>query len=103
MIRVSVLYPNSQGSRFDLQYYMGRHMPMVQRKLGGALKRMEIDQGIAGGAPGSAPPYSAGCHLFFDSVETFQSAFGPHANTILADIPNYTNTQPTSQISEVRM
>jgi uncharacterized protein (TIGR02118 family) len=103
MIRVSVFYPNSQGSRFDMEYYVARHMPMVQQKLGAALKRMEIDQGIAGGAPGSAPPYTAGCHLFFDSVEAFQAAFGPHANTILADIPNYTNTQPTIQISDVRM
>jgi uncharacterized protein (TIGR02118 family) len=103
MIRVSVFYPNSQGSRFDIQYYAGKHMPMVQQKLGAALKRMEIDQGLAGGAPGSPPPFSAACHLFFDSVEAFQAAFGPHANTILADIPNYTNTQPTIQISEVKM
>ena len=102
MIRVSVFYPNSQGSRFDMQYYASKHMPMVQQKLGAALKRMEIDQGIAGGAPNSPPPYSAACHLFFDSVEAFQTAFGPHANTILADIPNYTNTQPTIQISEVK-
>jgi len=27
----------------------------------------------------------------------------PHAQSILADIPNYTNTQPTIQISEVRL
>jgi uncharacterized protein (TIGR02118 family) len=103
MIRVSVFYPNSQGSKFDMEYYYSRHMPMVQQKLGAALRRMEIDRGIAGGAPGSPPPYSAGCHLFFDSAEAFQSAFAPHANAILADIPNYTNTQPTIQISEVKM
>jgi uncharacterized protein (TIGR02118 family) len=103
MIRVSVFYPNDKGARFDMKYYTGEHMPMVQQKLSTALRRMEIDEGVAGGTPGSPPPYSAACHLFFDSVEAFQSAFAPHANGILADIPNYTNTQPTIQISEVKM
>jgi uncharacterized protein (TIGR02118 family) len=103
MIRVSVLYPNTEGSRFDMDYYVSRHMPMVQEKLGKACKRMEIDEGLAGGAPGSRPPFAAMCHLFFDSVGEFQAAFGPHAKTILADIPNYTDTQPTIQISDCRL
>ena len=103
MIRVSVFYPNEQGSKFDMTYYLERHMPMVQSRLGKACRRIEVDQGVAGGAPGSAPPYAAIGHLFFDSVEAFQAAFSPQANTILSDIPNYTNTQPTIQISEIKM
>jgi uncharacterized protein (TIGR02118 family) len=39
----------------------------------------------------------------FDSTDAFQTAFAPHAQAILADIPNYTNTQPTIQISEVKL
>jgi uncharacterized protein (TIGR02118 family) len=39
----------------------------------------------------------------FDSVESFQQAFGAHAPAILSDIPNYTNAQPTVQVSEVRL
>ena len=42
-------------------------------------------------------------HLLFDSVEAFQQSFGPHAETIMGDIPNYTNTQPTIQVSEVKL
>ncbi|MBW1790011.1 MAG: EthD family reductase, partial [Deltaproteobacteria bacterium] len=38
-----------------------------------------------------------------DSVEAFQGAFGPHAEAIMTDIPNYTDVQPTIQISEVKM
>ncbi|MBA3344463.1 MAG: EthD family reductase [Gemmatimonadales bacterium] len=34
-------------------------------------------------------------HLYFDCVEAFQAAFGPHAGAIMGDIPNYTNVQPT--------
>jgi uncharacterized protein (TIGR02118 family) len=53
--------------------------------------------------PGSAPAYLAMRHLLFDSVEAFQQAFGPHAQAIVGDIPNYTNTQPTIQVSEVKL
>ena len=51
MIKVSVLYPNSAGGRFDIAYYVDKHMPMVRQ----------------------------------------------------GDIPNFTNTQPTVQVSEVKL
>ena len=103
MVKVSVLYPNSDDCKFDMNYYLTKHMPMVKQKLGAALKSMAVEQGIAGGAPGAPATYVAMGHLYFDSVDAFQAAFGPHAPAILADIPNYTNTQPTIQVSEVRM
>ena len=42
-------------------------------------------------------------HLYFDSVEAYQAAFGPHAGAIMDDIPNYANIQPTIQVSEVKL
>lgn len=103
MIVVSVLYPNGPKARFDIDYYTRTHMPMVQQRLGAPLRRMAVEHGIAGGAPGSPPPFLASGHLYFDSLEAFQGAFGPHATTIMADIPNYTNTQPVIQIAELRV
>jgi uncharacterized protein (TIGR02118 family) len=103
MIKVTVMYPNTEGSRFDMAYYCNSHMPMVQEKLGAALKGVAVEQGIGGAEPGSPPPYLALGHLLFESVEAFQTSFAPHAQVIMADIPNYTNTQPTMQISEVKM
>jgi uncharacterized protein (TIGR02118 family) len=41
-------------------------------------------------------------HLTFDSVDAFNGSFGPHADEILGDIPNYTNATAVMQISEVR-
>ena len=41
-------------------------------------------------------------HLTFDSVDAFNGSFGPNAEEILGDIPNYTNATPVMQISEVR-
>jgi uncharacterized protein (TIGR02118 family) len=102
MIKVSVMYPNSEGSTFDMRYYCETHIPMVRQKLGAALKDVAVEQGIAGAEPGSPAPYLALCHLLFESVEAFQTSFGPHAQEFEADVPNYTNTQPTIQISEVK-
>lgn len=42
-------------------------------------------------------------HLCFDSVDAFQSAFAPHAQTIMGDIPNYADIEPIIQINEVKM
>ena len=42
-------------------------------------------------------------HLLFDSIEAFRHAFDPHAEAIVGDIPNYTDTQPTIQISDVKL
>jgi uncharacterized protein (TIGR02118 family) len=103
MIKVSVLYPNRQGTNFDMSYYINRHMVMVQQLLGTRLKGMSVEQGISGAQPGSSASYVAMGHLLFDSVEDYQTSFGPHAEAILADIPNYTNSEPIIQISEVKM
>jgi uncharacterized protein (TIGR02118 family) len=103
MIKVSVFYPNEEGNKFDMDYYLNSHIPMLQEKLGAALKGGAVEQGLSGVEPGSPATYVAMGHLLFDSVEAFQSAFGPHSEAIMSDIPNYTDVQPTIQISEVKM
>jgi len=97
------VYPNEEGKKFDMNYYLNKHMPMVQQKLGPACKRVEAEQGLGGISPGAPATYIAMCHLYFDSIEAFQTAFGPHAQNIMADIPNYTDIQPIVQISEVKI
>ena len=103
MIKVSVMYPNGAGSTFDMDYYLKEHGDILKKCLGSALKRVAVDSGIAGGAPNSPATYIAMGHLYFDSVDAFQQAFGPHADEILGDLPKFTNTQPTIQISDVKL
>ena len=103
MIRITVLYPNAEGNRFDMGYYTSKHMPMVKQKCGPACKSIAADFGMGGGQPGSKPPYLAIGYLTFDSVESFQKAFAPHASEIMGDIPNYTNAQPIIQVSEIKL
>lgn len=103
MIKVSVLYPSGAGSTFDMDYYLNQHIPMVLAKLGTACKSAAVEQGLGGATPGLPPAFSAMGHLYFETVEAFQAAFGPHAGEIMDDIPNYTNVQPTIQVSKVRL
>jgi uncharacterized protein (TIGR02118 family) len=101
MIKVSVMYPNTAGARFDHAYYRDKHMPLVKGLMGDACLFYTVDKGLAGGAPGERAPYVGMCHIFSDSVEAFQAGFGPHAKEIMADIANYTDLAPVMQISEV--
>ncbi|HEX9730949.1 MAG TPA: EthD family reductase [Thermoanaerobaculia bacterium] len=101
MIQVSAFYPNDGTTRFDADYYCSRHIPMVQELLGEAIRSTRVEKGLAGAAPGEPPAFHALAHFTFDSVETFQAAFGAHAEKILGDAPNYTDVQPVLQISEV--
>lgn len=100
MIKVSVMYPHKPNARFDHAYYAGTHMPLVKSKMGDALLYYTVDKGLSG-ATGEDPTYVAMCHLFCDSVQSFQASFGPNAQAIMADIPNYTDLAPIVQISEV--
>lgn len=103
MIKVSVFYPNEEGKKFDIGYYLNKHIPMVQQKLGDALKGGAVEHGLSGAEPGSQATYIAMGHLYFDSVAAFQNSFGPQAGSIMGDIPNYTDIQPLVQISEVKL
>ena len=101
MIKVAVFYP--QSKKFDWDYYLHKHTPMLKQRMGAAMKKVEIERGIAGGAPGTAATYQTVCTLHFDSVEAFQAAMAPHAAEIMGDIANYTDAQPVIQIGEVKM
>jgi len=101
MIKISVLYPNSEGATFDMEYYCNTHMALVRRLLGDVLKGIAVDQGIS--PQGSPAPFLAIGHLMFDSVEEAETSLNKHAPTLMADIPNYTSAKPTIQVSEIRM
>jgi uncharacterized protein (TIGR02118 family) len=101
MIKVTVMYPNTPGARFDHVYYRDKHMPLVQARMGKSCKYYSVDKGVAGGAPGAPAPYVAMCHIFCESLEAFQRGFAPHEQEIVADIARYTDLSPVIQISEV--
>jgi uncharacterized protein (TIGR02118 family) len=101
MIKVSVIYPNSPGVRFDHDYYRDKHLPLIESRMGAGLKYYTIDKGLSGKTPDVPATYVAACHLMCDSVEAYQASFGPHAQEINGDIRNFTGVIPAVQISEV--
>ena len=101
MIKVSVIYPNGEGKTFDMEYYTTKHLPFVGGLLGDALKGATVEKGLGGGEPNSPAPYLAMGNMYFNSVEEFQNAFAPNTDTIMGDLPNFTNIEPIIQISEV--
>ena len=101
MIKVSVMYLNKPGVRFDHEYYRDQHVPLIKKRMGAGLKYYNIDKGLAGGAPNTPPTYVGVVHLLCDSVQAYQSSFGPYAEELTKDIRNFTDVTPIVQISEV--
>ena len=101
MIKVTVVYPNGEGKKFDMDYYCNTHVPMVVSLLGDALKGVTVEKGLGGGAPESAAPYASLGNMYFDTVEEFGDAFGANAEKIMGDLPNFTDIEPVIQVSEV--
>jgi uncharacterized protein (TIGR02118 family) len=101
MIKVTVMYPNEAGKKFDMDYYVNNHMPMAAGLLTpGGLIRGEVEKGISGTDPNSPPMYVAvGC-LYFSSLEEVHAAFTTHGREIMGDIPNYTDIAPQFLIGE---
>jgi uncharacterized protein (TIGR02118 family) len=98
MITVGILYPNTPGSTFDVDYYRDTHLGKLARELlSPELKGIELDVGVAG-AKGAAPFHAVG-YLKFASMQDFQQAFARAQAQLGADVPKYTNIEPTLQIS----
>ncbi len=101
MIKVTILYPNGEGKKFDMDYYSNKHMPMLAELFGDQLKQYEIDKGISGRTPADPVPYLAIGYLYFETLSAYQEIFKANVEKIRGDVQNYTNIQPIVQISEV--
>jgi uncharacterized protein (TIGR02118 family) len=101
MIKVTVMYPYTEGARFDHAYYRDRHMPLVKARLGSACHYYTVDKGLGGREPGSPPAFVAMCAFICDSVEAYTAAMKDHLVEVRADIGNYTDIVPVVQFSEV--
>ena len=94
MIRLSVLYPKTDGAKFDHDYYRDS-----ARAAGG------VDVGRASASRSTRVvdgPYEAAVHFFFPSTDAIGVAMGNEGTgAIMADVANYTDIQPVLQTSEI--
>jgi uncharacterized protein (TIGR02118 family) len=100
MVIVTVLYPKSDESRFDMNYYLEKHIPLVKARCQEwGLESVSLMRGT-GTLDGTVPQFEVIGHLAFPSAQHMQDALGAHGQEIIADIPNFTNVQPLIQIDE---
>jgi uncharacterized protein (TIGR02118 family) len=100
MVTVSVLYPKHDGSRFDHDYYLKKHIPLVAARWGAmGLVKAELLKGSAA-LDGGGPGFELMAFLTFDSSEAMRAALAAHGDEIIADIVNFTNVQPVIQVNE---
>lgn len=93
MIRLSVLYPRTEGATFDHDYYRDSHVPLCVSTWG--LDGAQIDKGLDG-------PYEAAVHFTFESIEAIGAAMGqPGTGKVMEDVANYTTITPVMQTSEI--
>ena len=71
--------------------------------MGDVLKDATVEKGLGGAMPGSPAPYAGMGNMYFNSVDDFENAFGPNAEKIMGDLPNFTNIDPIIQVSEVML
>ncbi|SNT11334.1 EthD family reductase [Antarctobacter heliothermus] len=96
---VQVLYPATDGTHFDYDYYVNTHLKMVGEVWGELLDRTVVIKGLAGG-PDTPPGFHAIATLVFNDGDALQEGMGK-AGPLLEDIPNFTNTQPQMLVGEV--
>ena len=101
MYKVSVMYPDTEGARFDLDYYRTKHMELVTHYLKPfGLVRTEVLKGISGGG-GQPAPYVCIGNLYFETLDGYEKGVAASGGAVRADISNFTNVAPIRQISEI--
>ena len=103
MVIVSVVYPASEGARFDVDYYLKTHIPMVRTLAkDSGLREVKVLRGSS--APGGgAPAYSIMALLSFNAAAGFEQVLERHGAEVIGDVPNFTNIEPIIQINDVLM
>lgn len=101
MIKITILYPMRPGAWFDHGYYENAHMPLSIALLGGAVRSVTVERGLAPGAPWPEPSFCAICSFVCESQEAYQRAFVPHMERLQRDMSNYTDIEPIVQVSDI--
>lgn len=101
LIKVSIMYPFSEGKTFNMEYYETKHMPMVAGFLGANLVKYTIEKGLSSGIPNQPLPFAAIGIFYVKSLSDYQAAIGPNRDAIRGDFANYTDITPVILVSEV--
>jgi uncharacterized protein (TIGR02118 family) len=87
---MTITYQNGPDVRFNFDYYVNTHMPLIMRLYGKSISRFELRRGLPG-ADGAAPPYVATITIWIADGKAFDEAQVEHQAGLRADVPKFTN------------
>jgi uncharacterized protein (TIGR02118 family) len=97
---MTILYPAGEGLKFDADYYRAHHLPLITKLYGTSIERFELRPVAAvSGAPPS--PFAAAVNIWIADRKAFDANNEKHGKTLVDDVPNFTNAQPTIQFDKV--
>ena len=99
-ITVTVMYPNTPGSNFDLDYYLTKHKELVGKTMGSSITSMKVIKGLGTPDPEASAPFQIMAIIEFESLEALHIAMTEHSAEVMGDIPNFTDIKPIVQFSE---
>lgn len=101
MIMVSVIYSADSSVRFDLDYYLQKHIPLVKERWAPyGMTDVKVVRGTAK-ADGSAPDFRLMTLMTFTSLDAFKAAGAAHGREVSGDVANFTDKRGIMQINEI--
>lgn len=98
-LSLQVIYPIAENTHFDMDYYLGTHLPMVSTHMGEHIESTLVTKGLASG-PDAPPGFYAVATMTFADQEAMDAALAA-ADPVIADIANFTDTTPQMLTGEV--
>jgi uncharacterized protein (TIGR02118 family) len=101
VIRVTALYLNGDGARFDHSYYRSVHLPLAERLMR-PLGLLWVEGDVPLPRPdGRRSTLLAQTHAYFATEEQSRAAIAAVIPQLAADVSNYTNVTPRLECHEV--
>lgn len=102
MIRLTVLYPNTEGAWFNMDYYLQKHVALVKERIASFEPvRVDVEEGMTEAVPNTPSPFCLIFSMTFESLEDLQTVMTMYGKELVADIANFTNIQVIMQTSRV--
>ena len=94
---LTVLYPAHADARFDYDYYVDHHTPLVREVW--SPEDVTVYRGVAGVGGGEAP-HRLIAHIRFASNEALAAALaGERTPEVFADVAKFTDIQPVALVT----
>lgn len=93
---LTIVYPNAEGVKWDVDYYRTGHMPLIMKLYGEkAIKRFELRKGDKNMA-GAAPAFIGSVNIYINDQKAFDAAGKAHGQTLRDDVPHFSSVMPTA-------